>query len=110
LGGLAIHLSRLYDEDRKPWLADTLAEIRGCILACFPEEVYDVMAMQDKNSKGPGSKTFRTPAAFVLRLNETLAKLLSFESEYLDIGLWGSRISFKELEQLLTRICDERNA
>ncbi len=110
LEGLTIHLSRLYDESQESWLADTLTEIHGCILTCFPEEVHDITLMQGRNSTLLGSKKFSTPTAFVLRLNDALVRMCLFESDYLDIELWSSRISFKELEHLLTRICDERNA
>lgn len=111
LCGLALHFSRLYLEQGEPWLADTVAEIHGCVLACFPNDLEAVtMTTKSLDYTRLRSKSFNTPAVFVRLLNHALARMSSFESDYLDIALWCSRMTFTDLEGFLKLICEGSNS
>jgi energy-coupling factor transporter ATP-binding protein EcfA2 len=111
LRGLSLHLSRLYLEQGEPWLADTVAEIHGCVLACFSDDLEAItLTTRILEDTGLRSKSFKTPEVFVRLLNHALARMSSFDSDYLDIALWRSRITFTDLEGFLQAICEGSNS
>ena len=111
LRGLAIHLSRLYLELPQPWLAKALVDVHGCVLACFTDyEEAVTMATQCLDDARLSAKPFTTPAAFTLRLRETLGQISLLNNDYLDIPLWSSRSAFTDVESVLTQILKGRNA
>ncbi|MET8833770.1 hypothetical protein ABZV78_07630 [Micromonospora sp. NPDC004540] len=111
LRGLALHLSRLHLEQTESWMADTLAELHGCVHTCFPDDVDAVAAIsQCLTDARVKPASFKTPAAFVLRLSDALARMSRSGSGYLDVELWCARSAFSDLEDFLRLARGRSNA
>ncbi|MFG2056437.1 hypothetical protein ACGFI9_20685 [Micromonospora sp. NPDC048930] len=103
LQGLALHLSRLHVETAEPWFGEFLADVHGCILACFPDDLEAVsMTTQYLADTGLTSRSFTTPAAFVRRVEDALTRMSAAESDYLDLDLWRTRSTFADMAGFLT--------
>ncbi|WP_367133559.1 hypothetical protein [Saccharothrix sp. HUAS TT1] len=111
LAGLTLHLSRLYAEHREPWLAEALAKVHGCVLACFPYDDRAVKMAEDSlRDAGVRTRSFSAPGDFPETLDLTMARMSSFESDYLDIQEWNLHLNFTDLRKLLAESFEEGDA